>query len=101
MALTPERSLEVQGLAEEVMDIVGKVAGRRLAQSLELVHDEYISPLRQALKDCQTLTPSLLTSEQAIERLKEINQHVSAILGAAGTGPATRRWLSPDRPPPP
>lgn len=29
--------------------------------------------LRQALRDCQTLTPILLTGEQAIERLREIN----------------------------
>jgi hypothetical protein len=39
------------------------------------------SDLQDALVKCQTLTPSLLTGEQAIERLKEINVFVYGILG--------------------
>ncbi|HJU06583.1 MAG TPA: hypothetical protein VJ692_15655 [Nitrospiraceae bacterium] len=36
---------------------------------------------RQALRDCQTLTPSLMAGDDAIERLKQINRHVYDVLG--------------------
>jgi hypothetical protein len=36
--------------ASDVMNIVLKVASRRLVQSLEAVHDSNIQPLRNALK---------------------------------------------------
>ena len=40
-----------------------------------------LNAYRKAMLDCQTLTPSLLTGEQAIERLKEINVHVYQVIG--------------------
>jgi len=37
--------------------------------------------LEVALRQCQTLTPSLMDGEAAKERLKEINRHVYAVFG--------------------
>lgn len=74
--LNSEQMAEATRLAEGVMDIVLKVATRRLVQTVEEVHDTQIQPLRTALKGCQTLTPSLMDGSAAIERLKEINNHV-------------------------
>jgi hypothetical protein len=79
--LSPEKFRELEGLAGDVMDIVLQVARRRLAQVMEEVHDTNIAPLRKALRDCQSLTPSLMTGDQAIERLKEINVFVYSMLG--------------------
>jgi hypothetical protein len=79
-AMKPEHRQEVQRLAEEVMDIALQAAARRLVQTLQEVHDSNITPLRQGLRNCQTLTPSLMDGEAAIARLKEINQHVYAVL---------------------
>jgi hypothetical protein len=39
----PERSL--QELGESVMDLVGRVAGRRVTQVLEFVYEDQIKPL--------------------------------------------------------
>nr|WP_140393736.1 hypothetical protein [Nitrospira cf. moscoviensis SBR1015] len=40
--------------------------------------------VRDMLRQCKTLTPSLMTGEQAIERLKEINVHVYRCLNDLG-----------------
>lgn len=37
--------------------------------------------LRSALIECQTLTPSLLSGEEARERLRNINCYVYRVLG--------------------
>lgn len=52
-----------------------------VATGLKLAKSEHVRPYRQALRDCQTFMPSLLSGERAIERLKEINQHVYKVLG--------------------
>ncbi len=79
--MNDEQRAEVQRLSEEVMGIVLKVAGRRLMQCTEEIHDTQIKPLRQALEDCKTLTPSLMDGEAAKERLRQINQRAYAALG--------------------
>lgn len=81
MPLTADHKAEATRLAEEVMDIVLKAAARRLVQTVEEVHDTQIQPLRDALKGCQTITPSLMDGAAAIERLKAINNHVYDALG--------------------
>jgi len=48
--LSPDAREQMIEDAREVMDIVLKVAARRLVQSLEEVHDSNIRPLRNALK---------------------------------------------------
>jgi hypothetical protein len=49
-------------------------------QALVAVRDR-ISELERALKGCQTITPSLMPGDAAIERLKQINVHVYATFG--------------------
>lgn len=72
---------EIRRLAKQVMEIVLDVASRRLVLSMQEVQDSRIQPLRAALENCQTLTPSLMDGEAAKERLKEINCYVYDILG--------------------
>ncbi len=45
---------------------------------------EVLAEQREALKQCQTVAPSLLTGEQAVERLKDINTHVYSVLRRVG-----------------
>lgn len=52
-----------------------------VATGLKMARADHVGPYRQALVDCQTLTPSLMTGDAAIERLKDINQHVYRVLG--------------------
>lgn len=78
--MTPDVRQEVDELAREVMGIVLDVAARRLKQTVGEIHDSRIEPLRRALEQCQTLTPSLMEPEACRERLKEINQYVYAVL---------------------
>lgn len=76
-----EKNKTLNELAEEVMEVVLNVASRRLVQSLQEVNDSRIEPLRKALKNCQTITPSLMDGEAAKERLREINSYVYDVLG--------------------
>lgn len=52
-----------------------------VATGLKLAKADHLQSYQKALRDCQTFTPSLLSGEQAIDRLKEINQHVYRVLG--------------------
>lgn len=52
-----------------------------VATGLKMASTQHVGPYRQALRDCQTLTPSLMTGDDAIERLKQINSHVYRVLG--------------------
>lgn len=52
-----------------------------VATGLKFAKADHIEPYRQALRDCQTLTPSLMAGEDAIERLKQINSYVYKVLG--------------------
>lgn len=52
-----------------------------VATGLKFAKADHIEPYRQALRDCQTLTPSLMSGEDAIERLRCINSHVYRVLG--------------------
>jgi hypothetical protein len=48
---------------------------------LEIADKDPSHPSREMLINCLTVTPSLMTGEQAIERLKEINVHVYRCIG--------------------
>jgi len=80
MSIEGDRRIEITRLAEEVMDIVAEVAGRRLAQALQVVNDDRIEPLREALRNCHTINPSLMDVEACQARLKEINRYVYRVL---------------------
>lgn len=51
--LSPETRMKIEGLAGEVMDIVGQVAARRLSQSLQFVYEDRIKPLSEMLEYAQ------------------------------------------------
>jgi len=72
---------EVHELAREVMSIVLDVAAKRLEQTVCEIHESRIAPLKQALRNCQTLTPSLMDGEAAKDRLRNINSYIYAVLG--------------------
>lgn len=78
--MDPAKRIEYENLARDIMEPVLQVAGRVLEQSVQEIHKSKIAPLRTALIECLTVTPSLLTGEQAIERLKQINCHVYDVL---------------------
>jgi hypothetical protein len=46
-----------------------------------LAAERRIEELEVAVRDCQTLTPSLMTGDDAIDRLKQINSYVYKVLG--------------------
>lgn len=73
MKSTPAMRARVRELAESPRDDFDR--------AILAVLDDVEGPLRLALLDCQTLTPILLTGEQAIERLQEINRHVYRFFG--------------------
>lgn len=67
----------VAGLLHDGLDVerMSPTARAEVRAALDKVLDMTAEPkdLMQALIDCQTLTPSLMTGDAAIERLKEIN----------------------------
>jgi hypothetical protein len=45
--MTPDKKKQAEELADDVMRIVQRVAGRRLFQALKMVHEENIEPLEK------------------------------------------------------
>jgi hypothetical protein len=46
-------------LATDVMDLVAKVAGRRLKQTLEMIHEEYIEPRDKRIAELEAKVQKL------------------------------------------
>lgn len=82
--MTSNERHEVESLAKDVMDIVLQVAAKRLAQSLETVHETHIEPLRDAVRAAITPFASTLSHSDALERLKAINNAAYHVLENKG-----------------
>lgn len=68
--MTPEKRKQAEALADDIMRIVQRVAGRRLFQSLAVVYEEEIEPLQ---KENEALRNVLLTIHANIA--DEVKKH--------------------------
>ena len=86
--LSREKQQSIEEMAGEVMDIVGKVAVRRLIQVTEFVHDDMIKPLERD----KALLIELVLDDQLSAAAKNL---VAIAIRDGGMPPTdeTRSWF--------